>query len=151
VVGAARRYQTSKIFVVQMDEDADVESVSFDERIASYWADQERAAADLVSALRKYYPIDRRPGEVIVTPDIEARYRDLTLRACDIVDLANLPEGDRHLATRELELRRLYVALRMRIELPINTKSADRALEFLEARRLTGWDTVPDGDSKSLL
>src|SRR4029453_5164147 len=43
----------------------------------------------------------------------ERRYRQLALEACDIIDLANLPENDRHIATRQLELRRLYVAFRV--------------------------------------
>jgi hypothetical protein len=42
----------------------------------------------------------------------EERYRELALESVDLVDLVNLPEGDRSLAARQLELRRLYVALR---------------------------------------
>ena len=38
----------------------------------------------------------------------EHRYRDLLLETSDIINLANLPEQDRHLAQRQLELRRLY-------------------------------------------
>lgn len=56
----------------------------------------------------------------------ENRYRELALESCDIIDLANLPEGDRHMAARarQLELRRLYVPLRVKVEF-----TADRGLE----------------------
>jgi hypothetical protein len=66
--------------------------------------------------------------------DLEARYRDLALKACDIVDLANLPEDDRHLATRELELRRLYVALRLGVCPTCCGDPGYNRSEFLQAR-----------------
>lgn len=44
------------------------------------------------------------------------RYRDLTLKFCDILDLAGLPEDDRHLATQKFVLRNFYVPLRVRVE-----------------------------------
>ena len=48
--------------------------------------------------------------------DADRRYRDLLLETCDIISLANLPEQDRHLVQRQLELRRLYVPLRVWVE-----------------------------------
>jgi len=45
-----------------------------------------------------------------------SRCRELALESCDIIDLANLPEGDRNLAVKQLELRRLYVPLKVRAE-----------------------------------
>ena len=66
---------------------------------------------------------------------LEARYRQIALEACDIIDLANLPEDDRHLATRSLELRRLYVALRLRLEIKAGDEPDDETLKSLEARR----------------
>ncbi|MGH8906507.1 MAG: HEAT repeat domain-containing protein, partial [Egibacteraceae bacterium] len=65
----------------------------------------------------------------------ERRYRELALRAFDIVDLANLPENDRHLATRELELRRLYVALQVEVEVPAEAGLEEAQLFALEERR----------------
>ena len=44
------------------------------------------------------------------------RYRELALESYDIIDLANLPESDRHIATKKLALRRLYVPLRVKVE-----------------------------------
>ena len=46
----------------------------------------------------------------------ELHYREILLETCDIISLANLPEQDRHLAQRQLELRRLYVPLRVWVE-----------------------------------
>ncbi len=114
LANAARAHDRVRMFVVQMEEDADVEAVSFDEAIAQYWKDPKKAQCDLLAALNKYYTPDSRFDQIPRATDLEARFRDLTLKACDIIDLANLPQDDRHLATRELELRRLYVPLRVR-------------------------------------
>jgi hypothetical protein len=57
----------------------------------------------------------------------EQRYRELALESCDIMDLHNLPESDRHMATRqqELKLRRLYVPLRVRVEIPADQEQGE--------------------------
>lgn len=70
-----------------------------------------------------------------VSADALAHYRQLALVSCDIIDLSNLPESDRHLATRQLELRRLYVALRVYIEIPSDTEVGERSIELMERRR----------------
>lgn len=114
---AARATSGTRLFAVQMEEDADVEAVSLDEVIACHWKNPTKAIQDLIAALRNYYPPDHNPQQNLRVHDLESRYRELALKACDIIDLANLPEDDRHLASRELELRRLYVALRMRLEI----------------------------------
>jgi len=70
----------------------------------------------------------------------EQRYRELALESCDIIDLANLPE-DRHIATRQLELRHLYVPLRVRVESkPADEEDNDESeahWQTLEKRRRT--------------
>lgn len=139
VVTAARRHAGVRIFVVQMEEDADVDGIAFDETIARYWQDNNKAAQDLITALRKFYPPERDPQQNLRVHDLESRYRALALKACDIIDLANLPEDDRHLASRELELRRLYVALRMRLEIQAGDEVDDKTLAALEKRRAVTW------------
>jgi hypothetical protein len=72
----------------------------------------------------------------------EQRYRDLLLETSDIINLANLPEQDRHLAQRQLELRRLYVPLRVWVEVSISQEKdepgqTDKWWESLEQRRAT--------------
>jgi hypothetical protein len=148
VANAARRNPGSRLFVVRMEEEADVETISFDEAIASYWQDPARAEQELVAALNKYYPLDANSRQLLQENDLEARYRELTLKACDIIDLANLPADDRHLVTRELELRRLYVALRMRVEGQPTKETDDDMLLALEARRQTQWGGNRDWESK---
>ena len=143
VVNAARGHKGVRVFVVQMEEEADTDTVSFDEVIARYWQDPAKAEQDLVAALCKYYPLDADARQVLQQQDLESRYRQLALKACDIIDLANLPEDDRHLATRELELRRLYVALRMRVEVAAGAEVDDKALEALERRRASTWGKGP--------
>lgn len=147
VAQAARRNSGVRLFVVQMEEDADVETVSFDESIARHWQDPTKAEHDLVAALQKYYPADADARLLVQHNDLEARYRELVLKSCDIVDLINLPEDDRHLATRELELRRLYVALRMKIEADASD-NADDTLQALESRRLGRWGKNSDAETK---
>ncbi len=63
--------------------------------------------------MRKFYPSDPAAKRTAAASAAEERYRELMLESCDLIDLMNLPEGDRHIATRHLELRRLYVALRV--------------------------------------
>lgn len=65
---------------------------------------------------------------------VEKRYRELALESYDIIDLANLPE-DRHVTTRELELRSLYVPLRMRLEARFDDHVGEETFEALEQRR----------------
>ncbi|GAF73293.1 unnamed protein product, partial [marine sediment metagenome] len=43
-------------------------------------------------------------------------YRELALRVCDIIDLAGLPEDDRHLAMQRFVLRQLYIPVRVETE-----------------------------------
>jgi predicted NACHT family NTPase len=66
----------------------------------------------------------------------ERRYRDVALQAFDIIDLANLPENDRHLAAKDLELRRLYVALHVEVEAPAEAELSEAHLLALEERRV---------------
>ena len=82
----------------------------------------------------------RRPSESNSRIEFAvSRYRELLLESCDIIDLANLPEQDRHLVHRQLELRRLYLPLRARVDIPAREDDVDKALEQLEQRRAATW------------
>ncbi len=72
--------------------------------------------------------------QVLQEQKAEQRYQELALESCDIVDLANLPESDRHIATRqrELQLRRLYVALRVKIEISFDMEADEDDLRLLK-------------------
>jgi predicted phosphodiesterase len=74
----------------------------------------------------------------------ERRYRELLLESCDIIDLANLPEQDRHIAQRQLELRRLYVPLRVQVEVPAQADASDEIWEVLEKRRGSRFQVAYD-------
>lgn len=137
VAQAARAHPGVRLFVVQMEEEADTGTVSFDEVVAQHWRDSAKAEADLIATLHKYFPPKGDTRQALKSLDLESRYRSLALKACDIVDLANLPEDDRHLASRELELRRLYVALRL--EVRADDEVGEQTLLALEAQRHTGW------------
>ena len=109
VVNAANRHSNSgvRVFVVQMEPEADVEAVAFDEVIVRYWRDRVKAVQDLLDALQKYYPLVEAQATLQRSNTAEQRYRELLLETCDIINLANLPEQDRHITQRQLELRRL--------------------------------------------
>jgi hypothetical protein len=110
-----------------MEDEADVEGlVDPGVAVAEYWRDAEHGIAALLEALRRYYPLTAADEARSLALTAEERYRRIALRSCDLVDLANLPESDRHLATRDLELRRLYVALRVRVELPRDATDGPR-------------------------
>ncbi|MBE8991113.1 HEAT repeat domain-containing protein [Nostoc sp. LEGE 12450] len=149
IVNAARSNYRVRVFCVQMDEEADVETLAFDECIAQYWQDPTKAQQDLVTALKKYYPLQAPADYVKGGNDAEQRYRELALESCDIIDLANLPEFDRHIATQQklLLLRRLYVALRVQVEIVFNAEVDEVELVAIEKRRIAmqrrraGWSS----------
>jgi hypothetical protein len=62
-------------------------------------------------------------------------YRTLALATCDILDLAGLPEDDRHLATQKFILRQFYVPLRLSVEMAREAEIGLAELEKLEWRR----------------
>jgi hypothetical protein len=62
-------------------------------------------------------------------------YRQVALETCDILDLAGLPEDDRHLATQKFILRQFYVPLRLNVEMARDAEISLEQLEQLESRR----------------
>ncbi|MBF0178496.1 MAG: hypothetical protein HQM03_00560 [Magnetococcales bacterium] len=56
-------------------------------------------------------------------------YCKKSLAAWDIIDLSNMPEGDTHIATTKILLRKLYMPLRIQVE------AVERVEEAREARR----------------
>lgn len=50
VVASVRRHDGARVFIVQCEEDADVDLVSFDEKVARYWQDPAKALKDLLDA-----------------------------------------------------------------------------------------------------
>ncbi len=128
-----------RVFPVRIEEEADLEALTWDGKPAEYWQNPTKAAEQLIESLKQYYPLNADARQIIRQHGLEARYRELALKSCDIIDLANLPEDDWHLASRELELRRLYVALRMRLEVQVGDDADDKTLEALEQRRSRGW------------
>jgi tetratricopeptide (TPR) repeat protein len=63
IAHATRAYNGVRLFIVQMEKKADVESVAFDgEKIARYWQDPAKAMQDLVNALRQHFPLRPEPG-----------------------------------------------------------------------------------------
>jgi HEAT repeat protein len=135
VVNAARRYSGVRIFPLQMEKSAYVQLLALDEHVAAYWQDPNKAITELLNALQKYYPpesgiaIDSHAGQ------LERRYCDLALHTYDIVDLANLPVTDPNLATRELLLRSLYVAIRVNIESLPDPRSPRATLNAIKSER----------------
>ncbi|MGR9108740.1 MAG: NACHT domain-containing protein, partial [Gammaproteobacteria bacterium] len=149
VMNAARGHAGVRIFIVQMEEEADVDMLAFGESIAVYWRDSAKAEKDLIEALRRYYPLDRDAGHNLRAFDLESRYRELALKSAEIIDLDILTGDDRDLVHRELEVRRLYVALRMRIEVHAADEASEKTLEALEQRRTQVWSSRGHGGDRN--
>ncbi|MEH2181092.1 NB-ARC domain-containing protein [Nostoc sp.] len=61
IVNAARQQTSGKqtrVFCIQMEQEADVGRLSFDECIALYWQNPAKAIEDLIAALKKHYPLN---------------------------------------------------------------------------------------------
>ncbi|WP_225412745.1 NACHT domain-containing protein [Stigmatella hybrida] len=116
----AARKNGAKIFVVRMQPKVYTDLLAADEVVAEYWKDPDTATRALIKALQKHYPLSEDHAIALRAGNRRQRaldrYRSLALDSCDIVDLANLPDGDRHLATRTLELRRLFVSVHVCVE-----------------------------------
>ncbi len=151
LVNAARKHSGVRIFALKMEEDAFLDLLTLDGKVAPYWQDPGRATADLVDALSAYYP-PGEDGSRRRQDGLEQRYRDIALKTCDIVDLANLPIGDRDLVTKELLLRSLYVSLRVAVEIPpgIEPSDLDGKLHSIETRRGDFGDEGDDGSRLSI-
>ncbi|MFD8050333.1 HEAT repeat domain-containing protein [Streptomyces chartreusis] len=146
LVNAARKHSNARIFALQVEKEAFLDLLSLESKAAPYWQDPVKAMSELIEALSVYYP----PGDAVAhsrRDDLEQRYRDIALKTCDIVDLANLPIGDRDLVTKELLLRSLYVSLRVLVEIPpgIDPSDLDSKLQSIETRR----GDVGDGERAS--
>ncbi len=63
------------------------------------------------------------------------RYCEVALKAWDIIDLSNLPEGDIHIATQAVLLRQLYVPLKVAVELRQDGEMLEQVLTGIETRR----------------
>ena len=137
IVNSARQYRKGKVYVLQMEKEAYVDDFALDGVVARYWQDPDKAIANLIALLRRDYPPGEGAGfeEASKRQAALDRYRELALESCDIIDLTNLPERDRHVATRELELRRLYVALRVRVEIASGAEASEGDLTRIEQRR----------------
>ncbi len=146
LVNAAQRHSGVRVFAVQMEEEADVESLTFDSLIARYWQDPNRAVQELLESLGRYYPLKEAEASAVLGSSAEQRYRELLLETCDILSLANLPEQDRNLVQRQLELRRLYVPLRAWVEAQAGEEEDETRWEALEKRRLLRMKDIPGGD-----
>ncbi|MGK5682331.1 HEAT repeat domain-containing protein [Actinoplanes sp. URMC 104] len=117
VVNAARGMNLeTPVYGVAIEQDAYLQPLSLDGKIAQYWRDPAGALEAVVTALLRHYPISS-----IATPPASdgmaavRRYRDLLLGTTDIINLANLP-ADRRLATQELALRNLFLPLTVRAD-----------------------------------
>jgi len=133
VINAARQYPSVKVFIIQMDQEADVEKISFGEQVGRYWQNPTKTLENLITVLRRQSP-DTRVVDT-KTVDIEKNYADILLKSCDIINLANLPETDRYRVTQQLELRKLYVALRVQLEISSEEEPSSENIGDIESRR----------------
>ncbi|HYJ05152.1 MAG TPA: NACHT domain-containing protein [Chthoniobacterales bacterium] len=89
---------------------------------------QVAAISALVSEQAGIYSAERKEAAL-------DHYASVALKAWDIIDLSNLPEGDVQISTQAPLLRQLYVPLRITVEAPRGIDGMSVALDELEARR----------------
>lgn len=141
LINAARNQNSNvRIFPVRMEKGVYVEALSLDSKIAEHWQNPSDAEQGLIDSLNRYFPLDADSRDALQQNDLESLYRELLLKTYDIVDLAEMGDDDRHLATQDLKIRRLYVALRMQLEIQAEDEVSDATLKKLEKRRSAGWD-----------
>jgi len=138
LINAARSSSHIRIFPVLMEPQAYLGPLAQDSKIAD-WQNPEQAKQDLIAALNHYFPLDQDARESIQKQSLESRYRALALKSNEIIDMDILGGDDRHLAHREMEVRRLYVGLRMRLEVRAGDETDEKTLEALERRRAVVW------------
>lgn len=135
IVHAARHHPHCLILPVRMDRSAYLEILDWGTSIAEHWQDPALAAARLCAALAARYPSvtrsDVRPDELAA----EERYRSLMLANYDIYDWSGLPQRDIRLTSSKLELRRLYVGLRVIVESSTDTGLDPGRLDMMEYER----------------
>jgi HEAT repeat protein len=139
IANAARMNERGRVFVMQMEQEAFIEPLALGEAIGAYWEDPGKALAKLINALQRYFPLrTSRPLES--SPhDAERQYRQHLLDACDVIDLASLPEGERRLTPGKTDLRQLYLPLQCRVELGSKQELIQEELCRLEERRNAAW------------
>lgn len=146
VLNAARQHGC-KILCVQMERDAAVESLTFDEVVAEYWNDPTAAMAGVIATLRRMIPGAMETTDPNFIAAAESRYRQLTLTACDIVDVAYWGEAEVSVVAQSPALRRLYVPLQVVVEASAGSEVRAEILQSLEERRAQarGWSDAPPG------
>lgn len=165
VVSAARASEV-RVFVVQMEEYADVESLAFGEKFARYWQSRDRAIDQLVTALRTHYPIssDEQPaakrggrpaGRSVGSGSTSERDGELLADYLDALcaEISLLRPGRlrKFNLPLELGLDEIYVELEAAPERP----DVDRRVtleELAEARRqVENWDWKRERDREQQL
>lgn len=141
----AANSREKKTFVIQMEEDADVDSIAFDKKISQYWSDPGKATNDLVLAIKVAFPGSDLDIDINVNPSLENKYKNTALNSYDIIDLSNLPENDKNIATKKIELRQLYVPIRLKVEIDPNKEIYDSKIEELETGSI--GSIAPDNNS----
>ncbi|WP_344520952.1 HEAT repeat domain-containing protein, partial [Paractinoplanes durhamensis] len=151
VMAARGLHPQVRIYGVAVEQDVYLSPLTLDGEVTEYWRDPAGALGAVVAALLRHYPpsLEPGPGPAALPAGrreaAEQRFRDLLLRSCDIIDLANLP-ADRRLVTQELTLRSLFLPLNVRVESEAGP-DPERFLEAIEQRRVTGGRALPAGES----
>jgi HEAT repeat protein len=112
----AARERNKNVFIVQMDEDADVEALSFGEKVSDYYNDSTKAIDELIYAINSTYSLLKGKDTQIIAElsELQNHYIKSALKFYDIIDLTNLPDSEKNLTTKRIELRQLYVPLRIK-------------------------------------
>jgi len=127
IVNAARAQSGTvpRVFVEQMEQDADVDLLSMGTKVSAYWRDPSAASAELMASLKEFYPLIEEPndaGKKADRPLDFSRYLSALNRRYRRLDLEGLtpPEKEEYL---QIELSSVFVEPHVRenpppVELP---------------------------------
>jgi HEAT repeat protein len=152
LVTAARAHARCAVLPVRMERGAHLELLDWGCVIAEHWRDPSGAVRGICAALAKLHP-DPEAMATITPQDAEQRYRSLLLDNYDIYEWNGLPLRDTHLTTTKMELRRLYVALRVIVESSPDTGlDQDRltAIQFEREQQRGMWSFQRPADDERI-
>lgn len=103
LANAARALPETRLFIVQMEDDADLEVLAYGEKIAHHWQDPSKAMQDLLAALRKHFPLEPDRNDASSRPS-NAVLRDLLRHAStDLLAWRTTLPNDQWLERPELQ------------------------------------------------
>lgn len=86
IINAANQYNGVRIFAVQMQQRAYLNPLVLDYAVSRYWQDPTGTIQELISALKKYYPLSLEIETGIILEDGKTEYQEAHKRFLEQVE-----------------------------------------------------------------